>query len=101
MAVVFKNEKRRDIGKIVEGLAGSKVWFCIIMKKLKGECLSRFSFILRLEGKMVANSPKCLFEVSYILMIVGDSIMFQLLFLFYLFLVVMAIPKVIVAADVV
>ena len=72
----------------------------IIMEKLKLEGLSCLSRVGGLKGEMVVYPTKCLLYMFDIPVIALNGVVLELLLLIYLFLVVVAIPKVIAAANV-
>ena len=70
------------------------------MQELKGKHLRGLAFVIRGERLSVANIRKQFLQFLYILMISDNGVLLELLLLLDLFLVVVAVPEVIIAPDV-
>ena len=70
------------------------------MQELKGKHLRGLAFVIRSERLSVADIRKQFLQFPYILMIPDNGVLLELLLLLDLFLVVVAVPEVIIAPDV-
>ena len=96
-------DKTGYVGNMVEWLSCSEVWLWGIVKELKAKRLWCSPSVFELEGKVGLGWSKfleSLFESVHILLVAGDRMMLEFLLLFELFLIVVAIPEIIVFPNV-
>lgn len=69
------------------------------MQELKGKNLGSLAFVRRSERLSISNICEELLQSLHILMVPYNSMLFEFLLLLNLFLIVVPIPKVIIAPD--
>jgi hypothetical protein len=92
-------EEGRNEGKVVQRLSGPEMRLWLAVQKLKGKHLGSPAFVRRVERLPVAHISKHILQLLHILMVPNNSMLFEFLFLLYLFLIVVPIPKVVIAPD--
>lgn len=84
---------------MIEGLSGAKVGFGMLMEEVEGEALRGLAVVGGNKGLLLLMAGKGLLETLDILVVADDGVVLELLLLVELLLVVVAIPEVVIAAD--
>ena len=84
---------------MVKGLSCPEMRFRLVVQELKGEYLGSLAFVRRSERLSVSNICEELLQSLHVLMISHDCMLLEFLLLLDLFLIIVTVPKVIVASD--